>query len=149
LAVYPGCVVSYLALVIVPIEFPRPERLLAQGVPAIVLLTAAVQLNRSGSVVRPPWILLLGDASYSIYLTQPFVAQAVQKVAQLIGLTPALAILWTVLTLSLICVTGVFVHRAVEKPLIRMTKRLIESLRYPTPSAPVPTAGALPPPSRR
>jgi exopolysaccharide production protein ExoZ len=123
------CITGLLAVVVIPYRRPDVSPLITTGIPAVVCVAAAVFLNQSGTVITNRALLLLGNASYSIYLTHPFVTQAMQKIGTRIGLGPLKAILLIPVTLGLVCVCGVIVHYALELPLTRGAKRLVDQIR--------------------
>lgn len=71
-------------------------------------------------------IQLLGDASYSIYLTHLFVTRAFAKVPMRIDLRahPAAAVLAAGVALALVGLVGVGVHWWVERPLSKLAHQL-------------------------
>ena len=78
----------------------------------------------NGGLPAPRWLTLLGDASYAIYLVHmPTMTIAAVFIARsgLHHILHPLAMLG--LILLLVSVVGVFVHRAVEKPLLSYFKR--------------------------
>ena len=127
-------VLGLAALAGVPLLWPELSRVITQGIPALVVAASAIALHQSGVRWSAPWLLLLGDASYSMYLTHPFVTQAAQKAGKVIGLSPAVAAALALVTLVLVCVTGVFTHRWLEKPLTRLTKQLLSGYRLEAPN---------------
>src|SRR5580704_15201948 len=64
-----------------PLAWPDAPRLLACGLPATVVVTASVLLERWGWRLTSPAILAVGDASYILYLSHPYITQSVQKLA--------------------------------------------------------------------
>lgn len=92
-------------------------RLWGWGVPAALVVAAAV----FGSQVRPVgWTragVALGDASYALYLVHPFVIFGFRKLWLAAGL-PAQLGLWPMVAVSLAlsCLAALVVHRLVEKP---------------------------------
>jgi exopolysaccharide production protein ExoZ len=85
-------------------------RLLATSFPAALIVTSARSLD---GILRPwPLPVLLGDASYAIYLTHLFV---VFPLFHVFGSSGDLAIMIAVLFGSV--ALGIFVHLAVERPL--------------------------------
>ncbi|HCI6570392.1 TPA: acyltransferase, partial [Klebsiella variicola subsp. variicola] len=60
--------------------------------------------------------VLLGDASYSIYLTHPFVLSPVAIIGKHFGLLTSPLLFSTVLLFSS-CVVGIFVYLFIERPL--------------------------------
>jgi exopolysaccharide production protein ExoZ len=127
-------------LAFVPLVFPDLSRLITQGLPALLVAACAIVLHQSGVRVGGRWLLLLGDASYSLYLTHPFVTQAAQKAGKLIGLTPALAAALIPVTLVLVCAVGIITHLSIERPLTRAVKTLMDRL-LSAPAKPEPTPG--------
>lgn len=119
------CAVSLAANVILPLTFPEVSRVLTQGAPALVLVLGAVHLHRCGCSSTNRWLILLGDASYSIYLIHPFIVQAAQKTGRSLGDSPSLTAVVVVLVLTLVAAAGVVTHKWIEQPLTRVTKRLL------------------------
>jgi exopolysaccharide production protein ExoZ len=108
--------------------FPDVDRALVVGVPAAVLVASALVLERAGWRVRSPLVLRLGDASYSIYLTHFFVAQAVADAAHVFRLQgPVAAILGGGVVLVGACVVGLNVFLFVETPLTRAARAVVRS----------------------
>lgn len=105
------------ALIAAPLMAPRAPQLIATGAPAVVLVGAALVLERSGWALGGGVVMMLGDASYSIYLSHPFVTQAFQKAAMALNAPPVAAPF--VLAACLMCVIaiGVALHRWLERPI--------------------------------
>ena len=83
---------------------------------AIVL--GALTLERAGRVARIGWLVLLGNASYALYLSHYFVIGLVRALwpAEMVGTFPAdIAFLVTVLLTS--SAVSVVVYRYIERPL--------------------------------
>jgi exopolysaccharide production protein ExoZ len=103
---------------------------------AIVLHQSGVTLALGARSLRA--FLLLGNASYSIYLTHPFVTQALQKLGKRLGPSPALTVLLIAVTLLAVCAVGIITHLLVERPLTQVVKRLADRLfageRRPAPA---------------
>jgi len=135
-----ACALGLAAVAFVPLLFPGLSRLVTQGVPAVAVVAGAIVLHQSGVRVGGRWLLLLGDASYALYLTHPFVTQAAQKAGKLLGLTPLLAASLIPVTLVLVCLVGVVTHLVVERPLTRLAKGLLERLPVVS-SRPAPAPG--------
>ncbi|HWO11132.1 MAG TPA: acyltransferase [Polyangiaceae bacterium] len=123
-----ACALGLGAVVLLPLAFPAAPRVLAQGVPATLVAACAIVLHHSGVRWSNRWLLGLGNASYSLYLTHPFVTQATQKVAKSIGLSPAVAAVGALATLALVCVIGALTHQWLEKPLTHLAKQRAERL---------------------
>jgi exopolysaccharide production protein ExoZ len=104
---------------------PSAPRLLASGVPAGVIVAGAVLLEKWGVVARLPFLLILGDASYSIYLTHMFVVNLFAKVEDRLSMNPYLSLGFLVITFAVACLVGIFVYRVVERPLSSAARRLL------------------------
>jgi exopolysaccharide production protein ExoZ len=122
------CVLGLAAMAFLPLVFTEQSRLFTQGLPSLAVVAAAVVLHQQGLTVSSPLLLLLGNASYSIYLTHPFVTQAAQKAGKLLGLTPVVTVLLIVMTLLAVCVVGVGTHLVIERPLTRFAKGVADRL---------------------
>jgi peptidoglycan/LPS O-acetylase OafA/YrhL len=97
----------------------EPARVAAAGAASAGLLTCALILERSGRRAAGP-ALVLGDASYSIYLTHLFVTQAFAAAAVRLGLvTPAASALLILGALATVAIGGVACFRLFELPVTR------------------------------
>jgi peptidoglycan/LPS O-acetylase OafA/YrhL len=108
---------------------PDVNRAFASGIPAAGLVISAIVLERSGWRVRSPLVLRLGDASYSIYLTHFFLAQAATRVAGALKLHGPLAIgLVGAGVMVGVSVLGLCVFAFLETPLTRAGRALVLGL---------------------
>jgi len=55
-------------------------RLLAWGIPAVLLVGGALVLETKGRIPQLPWLRLIGDSSYSLYLTHGLAISVLGKV---------------------------------------------------------------------
>lgn len=96
-----------------------PLRLVTAGLPSVLIVAGAVALDRWGMGWRNRAAQVLGDASYSIYLTHFFVVGAAVQLAKKLGVNglPALALFLA--CVAVVIVVGVLVHRYVERPITR------------------------------
>jgi len=102
-----------------PLELGALYRLAVYGLPSVVIVGAAALLIPSHLDRRVPrLVLLLGDASYALYLSHRFTLRLTSEVTGRLELTsPDIQVLFAVVT----CVAaGVTVHLWIEKPLLRM-----------------------------
>ena len=102
----------------VPFGMPSDYRFLVWGLPASLLLVSILKIELAGfSWPRP--LLLIGDASYSIYLVHVFVISQFRgiltdKAPQLAGVSGDVVIL----TLVILAVAfGVLIYQGIEKPI--------------------------------
>lgn len=112
-------------------------RLLAWGLPAALLVAAAVLGRDRPEAARGGWAARflgaaerLGDASYALYLLHPFVLRAAREGLVRSGLGPHLGpwpslVLMIVLTLPV----ALLAHQLVERPLTRLVRRRLEPSR--------------------
>src|SRR4029079_11644021 len=98
--------------------------LLTWGIPAFAIVAGAVSLEPVVAAALPHWMLALGDASYSIYLSHGFVLPTLML---LIGrhVSPGL---WTEAVTIILClvassIAGWVVYRVVEGPMLWVMSR--------------------------
>ncbi|NGM36508.1 acyltransferase [Methylobacterium sp. DB0501] len=129
-----------LALLSLAGEDPSLPRFIAWGGPA-ALLVAAAALGPAGSAGRPlrPAIVLgivLGDASYALYLAHPFVVRGLRVIAEATGLASVLgAGPLVILMLAASAAAALLLHRIVERPLSRAVRALLAPALRPAPVA--------------
>lgn len=109
-------------------EFYRLEpRGLIYGIPAVAIVAVAVAVERSHNL--PKWRLgsILGDASYSIYLTHVFVIAGTRVAFSLAGvnLDRQTGYVFVPLAVLASCVVGVATHFLLERPLTRFANSLV------------------------
>jgi exopolysaccharide production protein ExoZ len=101
------------------------SRVIVSGVPFACLVAAAAFVSRKR--VDPSWpervLARLGDASYSIYLAQvETVSLASASIADAIPAIPPLLLL--VVTSAIVVALGLLLNIVVERPLLRVCRRL-------------------------
>jgi exopolysaccharide production protein ExoZ len=89
------------------------------GGPAAMIVAAAVAVEQAGRIRVPRPLLVLGDASYAIYLCH---LPATALVAHTLGVRPALLFVPAAAAVSL--AAGLAFHAVVEKPLIAAARSL-------------------------
>jgi exopolysaccharide production protein ExoZ len=102
-------------------ELPAHVRWFAWGIPAFLVVSSALTFSRPKTSLFT-WLILLGDASYAIYLTHPFVMVAYAKLlhnARFVEL-PQLPIVPLVFAASM--VIGCLAHKLIERPLINFVR---------------------------
>ena len=109
-------------------SFYDPARLLFYGIPGTLIVLGLVSLN---DVLRfPAFTLLIGDASYSLYLSHQFVLQASSLVLPKLGL-PALVLL--VLYIALALAVALLSYRLIEQPSSRWLSNVAKLRRNTAP----------------
>jgi exopolysaccharide production protein ExoZ len=118
------CVVVGFALILTVTQGAQNLRTLTWGLPALAIVAGAVSLEGRLADAIPRWLLVLGDASYSIYLTHGFVVPAVGLAFVTLHWATASAEALAVLAcLAASSIVGVAVYRAIERPIMRGLKR--------------------------
>lgn len=118
------CVVAGFALILAVPQGSEKLRVLTWGLPALAIVAGAVSLERLVAAALPRWLLVLGDASYSIYLTHGFVLPALGLVFiyfRWTGLSAeAMAVLASIVACS---IAGTVAYMMVERPIMLSLKR--------------------------
>jgi exopolysaccharide production protein ExoZ len=118
--------VAFMALIVLsPFEVPQ-TRLLVWGVPAILIVTASLSLDLRGQFVSNRFLKLMGDASYSIYLTHILTLGVLRTVWSRLGLVEReldSALAYLAASIAVSTLVGVAVYYLVEIPLLRFFRR--------------------------
>jgi exopolysaccharide production protein ExoZ len=101
--------------------FVRP---MLWGIPAATLVLGALTLDANGALPRAPVLQRLGDASYSIYLCHVIVLALFNR-----AIGPTNPILFLALGMALSVGAGLFCHRYVERPLLKLMRRRLPGAR--------------------
>jgi exopolysaccharide production protein ExoZ len=104
---------------------PDVHRVFKYGIPAALIVAIAITLHQSGLTLSNRLLLALGNASFALYLTHPFVAQAAQKLGNRLGLNPLTGVLGAGATFATVCLVGIGTHLALERPLTSACRRLL------------------------
>ncbi len=102
------------------------ERIVAHGIPAAAAVAGALMIEPAARMRTSRVWLMLGDASYSIYLAHPF-AQRVWLLAvnRIVGIPAISPTLYIVTAFIAGIAGGVICHFALERPLLIAGRRLI------------------------
>ena len=110
---------GFAVLLATPLGFYPTTRPFVWGLPALAIVTAALALESRWGASAPAFLLLLGDASYSLYLTHTLVLPLVVALFRRVH-SPALlqsgVITLAAVTLSL--VGGLLCYQLVERPIL-------------------------------
>ncbi len=95
-------------------------RLAYFGIPGALLLMSAISLEHAGWNAGPRSLaVLLGNASYAIYLSHGFIIPAIARICMKVKLgQPTTYVLLIVLSCVVSAVVGIVVHKYVEQPLL-------------------------------
>jgi exopolysaccharide production protein ExoZ len=103
-----------------------PERIVSHGIPAVVAVAGALMVEPAVRVRPSKLFVMLGDASYSIYLAHPFAQRllliAVNRVVGLAAVSPTIFVFSAFIAGI---AGGVICHFAIERPLLIAGRRLI------------------------
>jgi len=104
-------------------EYDGRVRALIFGVPAALLLYAAIVAESMNKFVCPKLILLVGDASYSIYLVHFELIRALMLNNIVRSFCrPLEFILWELLVVTIVLAVGSLIHLRIEKPMLTVLK---------------------------
>ncbi|HIH2748783.1 acyltransferase [Burkholderia aenigmatica] len=106
------------------------ERVFWWGVPACMLIVAAVALDLRGWTIGNGMLARLGDASYSIYLLHPYVIGAANKIVGVrldAGTWSGMAAV--LVTLAAVCLCGFACHAWIERPMLAVLKHRLSRQR--------------------
>ena len=98
-------------------------RPLLWGVPATMVVLGCVALEPSWKLRLPRWLLLLGSASYAIYLVQTFVLPVMGAVLDGTRATPLAEALEVAVGLGVTTLAGVATHLLLERPATEFLKQ--------------------------
>ncbi|WP_171956260.1 acyltransferase family protein [Stenotrophomonas maltophilia] len=100
-------------------------RVVCFGSASLLLLAGAIRLEANGGLHTPRWLVLLGDSSYSLYLTHIFVISAAGRVWAMYSPAPGWAghLSFVALTTLACCIVGYLVHAWLERPLLALPQR--------------------------
>lgn len=106
-----------------------PARVLSFGFAYGMLLLALLNLEKSQRDAgrqwqKRDWLVWCGDASYSIYLSHPFVLALFGKLYPHLHLSDGLAMVVAILSGLTVVAVGMVTHILLEKPVIEIGKRL-------------------------
>lgn len=108
-------------------------RCVGYGFSAFLILVGTLSLSLDRPIARPA--ILLGDASYAIYLFHNLFLQAAGKVTERFVRDLPTFIAVDFVVIIAICVSGILLFRYLEKPLIRLVERALEGRRRDKPPA--------------
>lgn len=110
-------------------SFLRP---VVYGIPAAIIVLGLLAFETSGNLRKLPWLMLMGDASYSIYLSHTTTLTLFRVLTKLFHVPVQNPVVGGALILTaVICAifTGVLVYRYIELPLTSWLKSLMRRPR--------------------
>lgn len=111
-------------------------RTVAFGIPAILIVSGALLLEKAGASVRSPTLMLLGGASYSIYLIHQLVLQYTLLPLEMLWPRPDAfgLIVIGVAAFAAATIAGVAMHLWIEKPVTERLHRFVKRGRHKKPA---------------
>lgn len=107
------------------IVVPPPSRVFTIGLPAAVVVLGALRLEASGWRVTSPSVVLMGSASYALYLSHAFVLIALDKLFRASGLAGgALLVLTMAAAVGAALGVAIAIHLLFERPVDSFLRRL-------------------------
>lgn len=106
---------------------PGSTRVIVWGIPATLLIFATLGVERAGKVHRLGFLQLIGDASYSIYLSHILSIEIVELLWEVTGLhtdTLASQLLFAALCIGSSIIVGIVVFYVIERPLLKSLRPL-------------------------
>jgi len=100
-------------------------RLFFFGLPGALIVYGCVGLEMAGRWVAPRWLIAIGDASYSLYLTHVLVASVLGRVWVKLAFSGTLAQMVFLAMMFGGCIAwGLISYRCIEKPLLEKSRHL-------------------------
>ena len=145
---------GFVALMLIP-QAPPQWKFLAWGLPAAAVVAGAVTLEKTYGKRLPGFLLLAGDASYSLYLSHTFIMPLLGNIMRRCHFAGTSALVVSIiLGLGISFPVAVLVHLYIEKPLMNLFKKRPETPSKPDvtlnilePSSVVPVSQARPEPA--
>jgi exopolysaccharide production protein ExoZ len=135
LAAIPVAIAGLIALT--PFMTPQ-NRLLVWGIPAVLIVTAGLSLDLRGASISSRFLRLMGDASYSIYLTHILTLGVLRTVWSHLGLIQhdlGSACVFLAVSIAVSVLVGIAVYYAAEVPMMRFFRRVRTAGRVVAPLA--------------
>lgn len=109
----------------IPDTAPAGSWVVNRGLPAFLLVSGVLVLEKARRIPNCSWLNLIGSASFTLYLSHVFILDAWAKTWHGIGLHDNLSdVLLLVSSIVASTVTGVILYRLIERPmLIYLTSR--------------------------
>ena len=124
---FPALAISVSALIFCDLEFSGADRLLISGLPAALILYSLVSLEMRKRWPCLHWTVIIGDATYSIYLTHIFVLAGFRIIFTKIDFPLESGVsqgLFVVMALTACILTGLLTYYGVERPIGKGLKHI-------------------------
>jgi exopolysaccharide production protein ExoZ len=113
------------------VVFRETHRVLVAGVPSLALVSGTLLLERRGRIPNWPFLVLLGDASYSLYLVHTFVLATLKRIfvclcdPTLVSSQFAFIVCGAIVAIPV----GIVLYKRVEKPMTKWVQIRFEPAR--------------------
>lgn len=97
-------------------------RIISFGIPSFFVIVIAT-LSQNGKGIISNFMHLIGDASYSIYISHIYFAHLLNDVIAKNGNDKNVAIVMSCVLISISVIVGIFIHKNIEKPSIAWLKQ--------------------------
>lgn len=126
-------IISFAALWWFDEHRPDGPQALSLGLPALLCVIAALQIERARELPRSGLLSLLGNASYSIYVSHIFMIPAARMISGAIGFDMATAYgaVFVVGAMLAAACFGIAVHVMIERPLLARINALLRGRKRP------------------
>lgn len=105
---------------------PTDHRALVWGLPAMIIAGSLVALELRGWIIRSRLLLIMGSASYALYLFHPVAMQAAVKAVAHIHLPAQMGLGFAIAAaLSAAAIVSIVIHLTIETAFLRAGKRVI------------------------
>ncbi len=110
-------------------DYDSYKRVLTFGFPSGFILLALLNLEKNQAISFPNFIIILGDASYALYLIHFPMMLFMNKMPQILGfsLNGNQEILYSYFIMTTIIFTSIFVHKWIEIPVAKRFNNLIDN----------------------
>jgi len=108
-------------------SFSEAPRLFVRGVTAFMIVLGAVSMERQRGVLKSGFLRVLGDSSYSIYLSHLFMLQiftAAWSKAELAQSGNTYAFGYAACSVAFSAWAGILVYKSIERPMLRASRKL-------------------------
>ncbi len=103
------------------------DRAIQFGIPSLGIVYSLICIERNSKVRLPSWILTLGAASYSLYLTHAFVVSYTDKIAFKLSDNPLIINLISISGVAIATFISVLAYKLIEYPVIKFLYKLLNA----------------------
>jgi exopolysaccharide production protein ExoZ len=120
-------ILSLVIIVMAPYYRPDLNILITAGFPSAILVTAAVLLERWEWKLENSYVIAIGDSSYALYLSHPYVVLPIQKLAAPFHPTGIFALALVCSALAMAIMVGYAIHVYIERPISKFARTILSA----------------------